>query len=476
MNNNSSKKNIKEIVFSLPFFAVLFYLMIIGFIIPLRPTKSVSEKRELEAFPEFSFGSFISGDYFSDISDWFADTFPGRESWLSINRGINSLHGFGTNYIDISRIKPSEEIPVPSTSQNIEAPIEESSPGSNPEDSPETSPAPIEVAAPSPSVTTDEPILNSSISATEFEDLDPDEIDIEMYAGAIQINDTSYAFQGFSKEASDSHTQLINSFADKVAGDGIRFFDVMAPTSIGIILPDEIREKVGSADQGKALSYLYENENLNVGKVNSYDILKEHRNEYIYYHTDHHWSGLGAYYGYVAFCQQAGFSPISLNDYTPLDMGPFRGSFYYSIINMNLIKEDSVTAYVPPGNIDSKIYWSPESSDNFEPSSVIVDKSWDLPSNKYNTYIGGDNPLTVLTNNDLPEAPDCLVIKDSFGNPFAVYLTQHYHNVYVIDYRKYTGSMRDFAIDHGIEDIILCQSIGVSQSTRAGSLLTNLLY
>ncbi|MBQ3537931.1 MAG: hypothetical protein IJA39_05045, partial [Clostridia bacterium] len=44
------------------------------FIIPLRPTVSETEKRELAKFPEFSISSLISGDYFSGISTWFSDT------------------------------------------------------------------------------------------------------------------------------------------------------------------------------------------------------------------------------------------------------------------------------------------------------------------------------------------------------------------------------------------------------------------
>ena len=34
--------------------------------------------------------------------------------------------------------------------------------------------------------------------------------------------------------------------------------------------------------------------------VNVEDTLKKHRAEEIYYHTDHHWTTLGAYYGYQA--------------------------------------------------------------------------------------------------------------------------------------------------------------------------------
>lgn len=35
--------------------------------------------------------------------------------------------------------------------------------------------------------------------------------------------------------------------------------------------------------------------------VDVFDILSEHRDEYIYYKTDHHFTSLGAYYCYAAF-------------------------------------------------------------------------------------------------------------------------------------------------------------------------------
>ena len=64
------------------FFAVLALLTAAAFIIPLRPTRSYSEKRNLTPFPVFSMSALLSGDYFDGISAWFSDTFPGRETWL----------------------------------------------------------------------------------------------------------------------------------------------------------------------------------------------------------------------------------------------------------------------------------------------------------------------------------------------------------------------------------------------------------
>ena len=56
--------------YAIPFFAVLAIIAVISFIIPLRPTVSYLEKRELAKFPEFSVEALLSGDYFDDITLW----------------------------------------------------------------------------------------------------------------------------------------------------------------------------------------------------------------------------------------------------------------------------------------------------------------------------------------------------------------------------------------------------------------------
>ena len=51
-----------------PFLAVLAMMTVIAFLLPLRPTTSVREKRVLREFPAFSFGKLVSGDYFDGIT------------------------------------------------------------------------------------------------------------------------------------------------------------------------------------------------------------------------------------------------------------------------------------------------------------------------------------------------------------------------------------------------------------------------
>lgn len=78
------------------FFGVLILTMVISLILPLRPTKSVVEKRDLKTFPSFSVETLLSGSFFHDIDSWFSDTFPGRDLLFQVNSFVRSLFGFKT--------------------------------------------------------------------------------------------------------------------------------------------------------------------------------------------------------------------------------------------------------------------------------------------------------------------------------------------------------------------------------------------
>ena len=94
MSEKNETNNRRSFLLALPFLIALAVLTVISFCIPLRPTISTSEKRELTKFPEFTMESLLSGDYFDDITLWFSDTFPGREDWLSLSQSVSSFHGY----------------------------------------------------------------------------------------------------------------------------------------------------------------------------------------------------------------------------------------------------------------------------------------------------------------------------------------------------------------------------------------------
>ncbi len=160
---------------------------------------------------------------------------------------------------------------------------------------------------------------------------------------------------------------------------------------------------------------------------------------------------------------------MPLSEYEAVNMGEFRGTYYAQLGAVPNVIVDEMIAYVPPGNVRMEIPEYPMFT------TPVVDHTEHSVNSKYNAFIAGDNPLTILTNDDLPDAPDCIVLKDSFGNPFSIFLTQHYHHVYVLDYRKNSRPLSSFAEEYGVQDILLVQSISVSQTESALNLLDGLL-
>lgn len=83
-------------------------------------------------------------------------------------------------------------------------------------------------------------------------------------------------------------------------------------------------------------------------------------------------------------------------------------------------------------------------------------------------FLAGDYPLCTFVNNSITDGSACLLVKNSNGNPFAYYLTQHYQYVYVMDYRKYWHrTLTEFVDYYGVEDVLFCLSSGQARAPEA---------
>ena len=84
----------------------------------------------------------------------------------------------------------------------------------------------------------------------------------------------------------------------------------------------------------------------------------------------------------------------------------------------------------------------------------------------------GDLPMCTFVNNDITDGSACMILKNSAGNPFCYYFTQHYQYVYVLDYRKYfMRSLSDFVDYYNVDDVIFCFSAGQAQSAGGSGLI-----
>lgn len=424
------------------FFIILMIIAIIGLLIPLRPTESALEKRELEKFPKFTLSTFWNGEFFSDISTWYADTFPGREKLMAANSDFKALYGVQGEQIVTNTDKTGDDIPEAGQMVIAEKESEEEKETTG------------EVA---------DETVTESIEETEEETFVDGAITVvPEVAGNVYVSgDTAFSIFYFDLDSANKYINMIDSAQKKL--DGLaNVYDILVPTSIGVCLDEEAQEKIGSQDQEKAIDYIYSNiENLNskVTTVDAFQNIKNHNSEYIYFRTDHHWTALGAYYAYEAFCKAKGIEANDIDSYEKVEYPNFVGSLYASSNQVAALKNnpDTVIGYIPQatnqmmfiGHDLARYDWS-----------IVNDVSAYASSEKYSAFAGADEPYAQIDNPNLNDGSSCVVIKESYGNAFVPFLVDHYQHVYIVDYRyfkkypKYNNSLIQLVQENNIQDVI----------------------
>ncbi|HAL11350.1 MAG TPA: hypothetical protein DCP22_03415, partial [Ruminococcaceae bacterium] len=239
------------------FFGILAALCIIGILFP-RPTESEVEKRKLTEFPAFSWESFWSGKWFSGIDTWYADTYPLREVLIAGNKAVQSLYGIRSNVI-VGGETQGEEIPDIDGNQG-ELPT-------LPQEDPEQK--------------NDEPPKDGNVSA-----------DGEMISGIYVSDNVGYGLYYFVQQNSDWYAAILNEMNTRLAGKA-QLYSLIAPINGGVLLSDSLQKELHISDQRESIRYIYSRMAAEIQGVEVFDALREHVDEYIYFHTDHHWTALG---------------------------------------------------------------------------------------------------------------------------------------------------------------------------------------
>jgi hypothetical protein len=71
----------------------------------------------------------------------------------------------------------------------------------------------------------------------------------------------------------------------------------------------------------------------------------------------------------------------------------------------------------------------------------------------------------MRVNTSVKNGRKVLIFKDSYGNAFSPYLASHFEEVYIIDFRYYTGSIKTFVQNNNITDIVFAHNVYASNSS-----------
>ena len=288
--------------------------------------------------------------------------------------------------------------------------------------------------------------------------------DEQQYDAVYRVGDTGYEMYSYVDSTAKKYADNVNAVADALAGKA-NVYMLPIPLSSGVSLPDDLYGKDIFADQKAAEQKIIGYMNGNVKSVALYDALLAHRTEYIYFRTDHHWTATGAYYAYEQFCQAKGIAPKPLAGYTTDTYDGFLGTFYRDS-NENAAmgaNPDKVVAYHPLST-EATLDYTDRNGQTLR-GKIIYDESDAPASFKYGTFITGDNSYSVINNPDVTDSSSCIVVKESFGNAFVPFLTDHYQTIHVIDYRYWKGSLSQFVTDNNVQDVLFVNNLSAIRST-----------
>lgn len=195
--------------------------------------------------------------------------------------------------------------------------------------------------------------------------------------------------------------------------------------------------------------------------------LASHAGEPVFYRTDHHWTSLGAFYGANALLEGLGREPLKENDFTvEIASTDFHGTLY-STSGVHWLEPDAIELWVEEDGL-SVTSWrngSPE-------EAALYDRSYLEKKDKYSAFLGGNQPLCVIQNKNVTDGSKLLLIRDSYADSLAPFLSQRFSEVHLLDLRYYRASAAQYAAENGIGEIVVLYSVQNFISDRNLVLLT----
>lgn len=268
----------------------------------------------------------------------------------------------------------------------------------------------------------------------------------------------NYLFEKFIEpdyKEIQQYTESVNQFANNHSHLNISF--MLAPTSIGLY-PERLPALAPYYPQRKVNQFIGDHLDHNITFMNGFDFLESHKNEPIYYRTDHHWTTYGAYLAYVAYAKQQGWEPLSQTDFQIERVSnSFLGS-YHTKSQFTAITPDAIEAYIPRNFVKTEMYIA----DTNKTLSSMYDRSFLSKKDQYSYFLGGVHALMKVTSSldsQQKKLDKLLVIKDSYAHTVIPFLTNHVSEIHVIDLRYYNGSITEYMKENNIEQVLFLFNI-----------------
>ncbi len=200
-----------------------------------------------------------------------------------------------------------------------------------------------------------------------------------------------------------------------------------AATILGDKLPTNMRVR----DQKKQFEEITSKLSSDYSVIDLTETMLAHRDEAVYYHTDDHWTSLGAYYAYDEIKEQMGLDEdlaIAYNAY------PVSNNFAGSLSGLSGYErsyKDVISIY-NAANEGSAIDVVVQRDGVEKDVASLYDMDKLKTANQYNLFLGGDYPK-VSIRTTASSSDRLLIVKNSYANCLVPFLTSFYREIVMVD-------------------------------------------
>ena len=210
--------------------------------------------------------------------------------------------------------------------------------------------------------------------------------------------------------------------------------NVMLVPAASAIYPENVPAGAPLLDEGCYLDSLSDAVQAAGGRfVDVRQTLTAHKDEYIYYRTDHHWTSLGAYYAYCAAAKTLGYSAYTLDQFNiETASSSFRGTLYSKTLD-NGVTPDSIDYFhLASGGPKVKMTVFDGTKETVYDSLYV--RSYLDVKDKYSSFTGSNSPIVTIET-DVDNGKNLLLIKDSYAHSLVPFLANHYSKITMVDMR-----------------------------------------
>lgn len=253
-----------------------------------------------------------------------------------------------------------------------------------------------------------------------------------------------------NQEALDNNLDAISNFS--ASHPDINTVMTLIPNA-AYIYDHLIPRNAPVRDQEKDIKYVMNAVSTSLNFVDLTKTMSSHKEEDIYYKTDHHWTTLGARYAFDALSTALGIEKPT-QEYK---IYPVTHSFQGTLASKSGYDKalDTIEIYVPQGvNTECVVNFTDEG----KKTASVYESAALEKKDKYEVFFGG-NHTRIDISTPMEEKKNLLLFKDSYANCFIPFLVPYYRNIIVIDPRYFYDDIESLISDNEITDVLFLYNV-----------------